>query len=288
MTLRGTTAVYGIIGDPVAHSLSPLMQNAAFAAARIDAVYVPFRVSAAALAVAVRGLQGLGIRGVNVTIPHKEAVLPFLDVVDDTARQIGAVNTVVNRDDKLIGYNTDAGGFLAALATDLDFSPRGRRILLLGAGGACRAAAVALARGGASHVVIANRSPDRSIALAVEFAHAFPSTVFAGCGLELEALRPCLEQTELLVNTSAVGLHGEAFPPQVLERLAPAAAVFDMVYRPGGTTPLVTMARAAGRDATDGLAMLAGQGELAFGLWTGTTPPLGAMKKSLLSECLGK
>jgi len=287
MKLSGSTAVYGIIGDPVAHSLSPLMQNAAFAAAGIDAVYVPFRVPATELAAAVHGLVGLGIGGINVTIPHKEAILPLLDEVDATARQIGAVNTLVNRAGKLIGSNTDAGGFVTALAADLDFSPRGRRILLLGAGGACRAGVVALAQGGAARIFIANRSPARAIDLAMEFARFFPATAFAGCGLDPESLRPCLEQAELLVNTSAVGLHGEAFPSLVLECLAPAAAVFDMVYRRGGT-PLITMARAAGRVATDGLGMLAGQGELAFGEWTGAAPPLGLMKNTLLAECLGK
>lgn len=287
MKLKGTTTVYGIFGDPVAHSLSPLMQNAAFAATGIDAVYVPFPVPGSELAAAVAGLRALGICGVNLTIPHKEAVLPFLDEIDETARQIGAVNTLVNRAGKLTGYNTDAGGFLSSLAADLNFSPRGRRLLLLGAGGACRAAVVALAREGAASMVIANRSPARALTLAAEFSHLYPATNFVGCGLEPELLRSSLQEAELLVNTSAVGLQGETFPPWILDALAPAAAVLDMVYRRGGT-PLLLAARAAGRRATDGLGMLAGQGELAFALWTGSPPPPGLMKNILLAECLGK
>ncbi|HBT83519.1 MAG TPA: shikimate dehydrogenase [Desulfuromonas sp.] len=287
MKLRGTTSVYGILGDPVAHSLSPLMQNAAFAASGIDAVYVPFHVPPSELAAAVAGLRSLAVCGVNLTIPHKEAILPLLDEVDEAARQIGAVNTVVNRTGKLSGYNTDAGGFLASLADDLNISARGRRGLLLGAGGACRAAAVALASEGAAQVVIANRNSARAVALAAKYASLFPDTAFIGCGIEVDALRPLLEEADFLVNTSAVGLQGEAFPPWVLQSLAPAAAVLDMVYRRGGT-PLVIASRAAGRDVTDGLGMLAGQGELAFTLWTGVAPPRALMKNTLLAECLGK
>lgn len=287
MKLRGSTSVYGIFGDPVAHSLSPLMQNAAFAATGVDAVYVPFHVPASQLDAAVAGLRALAVCGVNLTIPHKEAILPLLDEIDETARQIGAVNTLVNCAGKLVGFNTDAGGFLASLSSDLNISARGRRSLLLGAGGACRAAAVALASEGATQVVIANRSAMRAVALAEKYASLYPNTAFIGCGIEADVLRPLLEETELLVNTSAVGLQGEAFPPWILHYLTPTASVLDMVYRRGGT-PLAIASRAAGRNVTDGLGMLAGQGELSFTLWTGVAPPRELMKNTLLAECLGK
>lgn len=133
--LTGKTRVLGIFGDPVAHSLSPVMQNQALQQAGIDAVYVPFHVTAEQLPQAVASIRSLGLWGVNVTVPHKEAVFPLLDDIDPAARLIGAVNTIVNRNGRLIGYNTDGLGFLRSLAEDLHFSPDGRRILLLGAGG---------------------------------------------------------------------------------------------------------------------------------------------------------
>lgn len=288
MTITGKTMLLGIFGDPVAHSLSPLMQNAALAAAGIDAVYVPFHVLPEQLRAAVGSLGPLGIRGVNVTIPHKETILPLLGEIADEARLIGAVNTVVQQGGSLTGYNTDAPGFLRSLREDLDFDCAGSNVLLVGAGGAGRAAAVALLRNGVASLAIANRSLPRAEQLARELAGLFPHCTITSCALEGESLRRRQVQADLLVNSSALGLHGEAFQPDFLCDLAAEAAVYDMVYRRGTTTPLVLAARAVGRRAADGLGMLAAQGEEAFRLWTGVAPPAGLMKSRLLAECLEK
>jgi len=286
MMIGGSSRVLGIFGDPVAHSLSPLMQNAALQQAGIDAVYVPFHVRPAQLASAVAAIRSLGLWGVNVTVPHKEQVTSFLDAVDPEARLIGAVNTIVNRDGALVGYNTDGLGMLRSLAEDLQFDPAGRRILLLGAGGACRAAVVALARAGAAWIGIANRTRSRAEALVAEFSQALPGTTLAALGLDAAELAAVLPQVDLLANTSAAGLKGEGGIDLPWLCLPPEVPVYDMVYGKDGT-PLLLTARARGHRTADGLGMLAGQGEEAFFLWTGQRPPFGVMKRRLLAECYG-
>lgn len=288
MAISGTTMLLGIFGDPIAHTLSPVMQNAALQAVGIDAVYVPFRVTSDHLPAAVASLAALGVRGVNVTIPHKEAVLPLLDEVEGEARLIGAVNTIVQQDGRLIGYNTDAPGFLRAVEDDLGFSGAERRALLLGAGGAARAAAVALACRGVAALDIANRSLPRAEQLAQELRMHFPDCTVSAVAMDDKGLHQRLAQADLLVNTTSIGLHGESFSPELLEHLAPDAMVYDMVYRRRTSTPLVQNALAAGRKAADGLGMLAAQGEEAFRLWIGSPPPAGLMKNCLLAECLEK
>lgn len=284
ITIRGKTRILGIFGDPVAHSLSPLMQNAALAQAGIDAVYVPFHVRPEHLEAAVAAIRSLDLWGVNVTVPHKEAVLRYLDAVDPAARLIGAVNTIVNRGGVLTGYNTDAAGLLCSLAEDLHFDPCGRRILLLGAGGACRAALVALGQAGAAWIGIANRSRQRAEDLVDEFSEVFKGTNLAVFSLDPAELSAALPQVDLLLNTSAVGLRGESFVDFPWDNLSTDAFVYDMIY--GRATPLRQSARARGHRTTDGLGMLAAQGEEAFFLWTAKRPPAGAMKARLLAECV--
>ena len=286
MNIRGTTRILGIFGDPVAHSLSPIMQNEALAQAGIDAVYVPFHVLPENLPAAVSAIRSLDLWGVNVTVPHKEQVGSFLDAVDTVARLIGAVNTIVNRGGVLTGYNTDAPGLLRSLAEDLQFDPAGRRILLLGAGGACRAALVALGRAGAAWIGIANRTRSRAEALAGEFGDALRGTTLASFDLDPVQLSVVVPRIDLLVNTSAVGLKGESFADFPWGDVAPGVLVYDMVYGKGGT-PLLHAARARGHRSADGLGMLAAQGEEAFFLWTGQRPPDGVMMARLLAECAG-
>lgn len=286
MQLTGKTRVLGIFGDPVAHSLSPAMQNQALQQAGINAVYVPFHVPVEELPQAVAAIPALGLWGVNVTVPHKEAVCPLLDDIDPSARLIGAVNTIVNRQGRLIGYNTDGLGFLRSLAEDLQFIPRGQRILLMGAGGACRAALVSLCKAGAAWIGIANRTRSRAETLVQEFEGVFPEVGFAHFGIEREELHRAAENIDLLVNTSAVGLKGEAFADLPWAVLNPEVALYDMVYSKTGT-PLVQEAITRGHRASDGLGMLAGQGEEAFILWTGEKPVDGLMKRCLLSELTG-
>lgn len=286
MQLTGKTRVLGIFGDPVAHSLSPVMQNQALQQAGINAVYVPFHVPAEQLPQAVASIRSLELWGVNVTVPHKEAVFPLLDEIDSAARLIGAVNTIVNRQGRLVGYNTDGLGFLRSLAEDLHFIPDGQRILLLGAGGACRAALVSLCQAGASWIGIANRTRSRAEALVQEFAEVFPEVSFEYFGIESDQLSQAINNIDLLANTSAVGLKGEVFADLPWEDLSREVVIYDMVYNKSGT-PLVQQAMSRGHRASDGLGMLAGQGEEAFTLWTGAKPLEGLMKRCLTSELGG-
>ncbi|MEZ4600203.1 MAG: shikimate dehydrogenase [Syntrophotaleaceae bacterium] len=280
MTLSGTTRILGIFGDPVAHTLSPLMQNAALRQTGIDAVYVPFHVKAEELGDAVRALRVLNIWGVNVTVPHKEAVCEWLDEVDAEARLIGAVNTIANRNGRLVGFNTDATGFLRSLRQDLNFDPCSKKILLLGAGGACRAALVALGQEGARHIHVANRTPERAEALVQEFAAVFQKTRLDYSGLDSDALRVAAKDLDLVVNSSAVGLKGEAFTALPWQSFGPEVAVYDMVYALQGT-PLVRAALEKGLRAVGGQGMLVCQGEEAFSIWTGRKSPDGVMKTAL-------
>lgn len=283
MIIRGTTQVYGIFGHPVAHSLSPVMQNAAFQAVGLDAVYLPFKVEPVQLQEAVKALRALSICGVNVTIPHKEKILPFLDELDPQARLIGAVNTVVNQDGRLVGYNTDETGLIKSLAHDLGFHPRGRRILMLGAGGASRAALVALAEQGAQWIGIANRTRQKAEDLAESFRDLFPGTVFAVMGLGESELAEGCPSVDLLLNSTSLGMKGEVFEGIPWRHLSDSAAVYDIVYR-RPDTPLLTTAREHGHLAADGLGMLIAQGEDAFHLWTGQESPAGVMQQAILSS----
>lgn len=280
--LTGRTRVLGIFGDPVAHSLSPLMQNEAIRQAGIDAVYVPFHVTTAQLPQAVAGIRALGLLGVNVTIPHKEAVLPLLDDVAEDAVRIGAVNTIVNRDGRLSGFNTDGAGFVQSLREDLGFDPVGARVVLLGAGGACRAALYALAEAGAKRLTLVNRTPSRAEALRDRFQPQFQGTQIAVASPEQDLMH-WLQQADLLVNTTSLGLKGEAVPGLEWDKVPLHLKVYDMVYRPE-ETPLVRQAQDAGLKAADGLGMLAAQGELAFAHWFGSAAPSGVMKRRLLTE----
>lgn len=281
--VQGSTRILGIFGDPVAHSLSPVMQNAALEQAGIDALYVPFHVQPADLGQAVAGLRAMNIWGVNVTIPHKERVCQYLDRIDSEARLIGAVNTIVNRDGELIGYNTDGRGLMRSLQEDLAFSPRGKRILLLGAGGAARAALVALGQQEAAWVGVVNRTPERGEALVREFAVVFTGTTFAYYSFAEKALAAIPPSVDLLINTSSVGLRGEDFPQLPWGALAAEGRVYDMVYRKEGTS-LLQEAHARGCLTANGLGMLAAQGEEAFFHWTGQRPPSGVMKSRVLAQ----
>ena len=282
MIVQGTTTVFAILGDPVAHSLSPQMHNAALTALGIDGIYVPFHVTPEHLPAAVAGVRALQIAGLSVTVPHKEHILPLLDEIDPAAQRIGAVNTVVNRQGHLIGYNTDAPGFLRALHDTLDFSPRHKEIMLIGAGGAARAALVALAQEGAATIVVANRSLGRAIDLIESYRREFPDCHLVATELYADSISDFLVRADLLVNTSAVGLQGESFPPHFIAALKPSSLIFDMVYtRKAAGTPLVIQGESAGHRAADGRSMLIAQGEEAFVLWTGTAPPAGVMKTAL-------
>lgn len=266
----------GLLGWPVAHSVSPAMQNAAFRALGLPWRYELLPTRPGELAAVVAGLEGQGFRGANVSVPHKQAVVPFLDVVDEEGRAIGAVNTLVRRDGGWLGTNTDAAGFLAALR-GTGFEPAGRRALVLGAGGAARAVAYALGQVGCA-AVVHNRTAERARRLVAELAPVAGSGAAAArVATSLAALE--LDGVDLLVNATPVGQwpETEASPwPEALP-LPSHWTVFDLVYRPAETR-LLARARAAGARGIGGLEMLVQQGALSFRLWTGRDAPLEVMR----------
>jgi shikimate dehydrogenase len=278
--IAGKTTVAGIIGWPIAHSLSPVMQNAAFAALGLDWVFVPFAVAPANLGQAVAGLKALGVAGFNVTIPHKVAILPLLDRISPEAELIGAVNTVALKDGVLTGYNTDGIGLLAALSGKLGFTPAGRSVLVLGAGGAARSAVASLAGAGAARITVANRSAEKGRDLVLTLTGRLPGTAFGADALERLRDPSYLAGFDLIVNTTSVGMEEDAFPGLDLANLKPGAVVYDMVYAPP-VTPLLAQAAALGIAGANGLGMLVAQGEAAFAIWTGVSAPQGCMEQAL-------
>lgn len=278
-SVRGKTRVVCIIGDPIRHSLSPLMQNAAFTASLLDYIYVPFAVTPEYLEQAVKGLKVLGVCGFNVTIPHKTAIIPFLDRLDESAESAGAVNTVLLCGSSLIGYNTDGTGLVNSLSTDLDFCPGMEQILVIGAGGAARGAIAALCRSGAKKILIYNRSVENAQAVQRDMNIRYPET-YIDVICQNTVSTEILASTSLLLNTTSLGMNGERIEGIDITSLPKFAVVYDMVYS-SPDTPLVHESTAAGLRAVNGLGMLVAQGERAFEIWTGHKPPEGVMRKAL-------
>ena len=272
----GGTAVYGIIGDPLAHSLSPWMHHLFAVQQVLDFVYVPFPVHDAEVATALAGLSALGVRGVNVTVPHKETVLPRMRRLSPAARAIGAVNTICFTPMGTEGHNTDALGFQRALERAAGDRWRRYPATVIGAGGAARAVIYALGHAGCPVIYLANRHLQRAEALA---AH-FPDLPVHPLPLDGAALAVALPDTALLVNTSARGLHGENHPELDLSRMPRDGSVYDIVYNPLDT-PLLRAARQCGLRAIDGLGMLVEQGAESLRLWTGALPQTAAVEETL-------
>jgi len=265
--IDGRTELYGIIGNPVGHSLSPLMHNAAFAALGLNKAYLPF--PAEDVKSAVDGLRALGVRGVSVTIPHKEAVMAHLDDIDPTAARIGAVNTLVFEGEMIHGLNTDWVGANRALE-GLIGPLKGRSVLILGAGGSARAIGFGLLRAGAE-VTLASRTPERGQALAKVLGVSWHPLERAH---ELEG--------SALVNATSVGMTpNDKQSPVMAQALKNFSAVMDIVYAPL-ETQLLRDAAAAGVMGCNGLEMLLHQGAAQFECWTGKRAPLEVMRKALL------
>ncbi|WP_026369618.1 shikimate dehydrogenase [Kallotenue papyrolyticum] len=265
----------GLIGDPVAHSVSPAMHNAAFAHYGLPDRYTLWPTPAAALSGRIAALRAVGMRGANVTLPHKTAVIALLDELDPVAAAVGAVNTIVRLPDgRLRGLNTDVAGFLRALA-QAGVDAAGRTALLLGAGGAARAVGYGLIMAGVAALVVANRTPARAAALVDDLrTSAGPATRLTATALDDDALGAALAEADVLINATSAGLHAEALPvPEAA--LGPRLLVVDLIYR---TTPLLRAAAARGARTQDGLEMLVQQGALAFEAWTGLAAPLEVMR----------
>lgn len=274
--MQGSTKTYCIIGDPIQHSLSPGMQNAAFAALGLNCTYIAFRVPANELKESIESLRSINIAGFNVTVPHKVEVMKYLDELDLSAKKATAVNTVNNIEGIFKGYNTDIDGFIEPLhKRHVDFN--NMQALLLGAGGAARAIIAALAQEkGIGKVIIANRDIQRADELA---------KIGLGLGLKcetlpLERVQNVSLECDLIVNATTIGLNNE---PSLIdhEHIKKGSIVYDIVYRPI-VTDLIENAKYAQATVVYGYEMLIEQGAKAFEIWTGLPAPREAMKKNLL------
>jgi shikimate dehydrogenase len=275
----GRTKVCGIIGDPIEHTMSPVMHNAAFKNRGVDCVYLAFRVKKEELGKAIEGMRALNMRGLNITIPHKVAVIQFLDELDPLADKIGAVNTVVNDNGVLKGCNTDATGFLKALLGK-GTEPEGKNVVILGAGGASRAISFILAERGSS-LVILNRTWDKAKLCADRISEIFQSEATA-LKLNRENLAAALSQADILVNATSVGMSPDINETLVTSNLLkPDLVVFDIVYNPIKTR-LQKEAEAAGATVIGGLDMLVWQGASAFEKWTGLKAPVELMREKVI------
>lgn len=264
--LTGGTTLVGLLGDPVSHSLSPLMQNAAFAARGLDWAYVPLRVEPERLEAAVAGLVALSFAGGNVTTPHKTAVLAFCDELDESAERAGSVNTLVVRDGRVHGSTTD--GLAVVQAVDAE----GMHVLVLGAGGAAQAVATALAEAGAARLVVAARDGERAHALAARLRSVFPDREISAA----DRWPPDAEDAGIVLNATPV-------VDEPLVSLAREQTAVDLAYREdGAATAFVEAARGAGcATVIDGLDVLVGQGAASFERWTGIEAPADVMRRSL-------
>ncbi|MDF2659716.1 MAG: shikimate dehydrogenase [Paenibacillus sp.] len=271
------TVMHGVFGDPIKHSKSPVMHNRAFRELGLNAAYAAFHVRQGQLKDAVAGIRAMQFRGVNVTIPHKLEVMDYLDEISEDAVAIGAVNTIVNDDGKLTGYNTDGIGYVRSLKEEAGFAAAGKKVLMLGAGGAARGVAYALAKEGASAVYIANRTVSKAVQLADSIR---PFTTSEGIGFD--SIADVRDEIDLIVHNTEVGMH-----PNVDEVLIDTSwfheglTVSDIVYNPL-VTRLLREAAERGAKTHGGLGMFIYQGAYAFEYWTGREAPVAAMREAVL------
>ncbi|WP_456391904.1 shikimate dehydrogenase [Persephonella sp.] len=278
--INGQTAVYGIIGYPVKHSKSPQFQTAAFVSLGINAVYLPFQVRPEDLKKAVEGIKALSIKGFNVTVPHKEEIIPLLDELSEEVKYIGACNTVINLDGYLKGFNTDADGFIQGLKEILP-EVHDKKFLIIGAGGASRAVIYGLIKEGVQSIHLANRTAGRIHRIIQDFStlNRFVYRIIHPLGLdEIESVLP---EIDVIVNTTSVGLKDE--DPHLFDysKIEKRHTVVDIIYK---KTPLLEAAEKKGCLWQDGLPMLLYQGAKAFEIWTGKEPPVEVMRRALTEK----
>ena len=281
--ISGKTKICALIGDPVEHTMSPAIHNTAFSETGLDYVYVAFGVKAEELDKAIEGMKALNIRGMSVTMPHKVTILKLLDKLDPLAEKIGSVNTIVNDDGVLTGYNTDATGFLQALL-ERGIEPKGKNIAILGAGGASRAVSFILADRGAN-LVILNRllEFDWAVELARKISQTFSKNVEA-LELNRDNLVKALGKADILVNATSVGMSPNIDETPVPSELhKPGLIVYDIIYNPV-KTKLLREAEDAGAEIISGVDMLVWQGVQAFEKWTGLKPPVELMKEEAIKH----
>jgi len=267
--INGATEVYGIIGNPVRHSFSPAMHSAAFQSIGRNAVYLPFLSTKDQLAELLKAFELIGLQGFNVTVPFKEAILHHLDEVDQAAKVLGSVNTVLFGPDGWKGYSTDGPGFLRGL-TEQGWEPKNKRICLLGAGGSAKAIAWSLASAKVASITLLNRTLDRALELKTMLESYFPQVEFL--------LEDQLEEYDLLINSTSLGMQGGC--PANDELIAKSLRVSDIIYNPR-ETELLQKAQALGKKTQNGISMLLYQGVEAFEIWTKQPAPVTIMQQSL-------
>ena len=281
MGISGKTKVCGVIGDPIEHTLSPIMHNAAFNALNLAYVFLAFRVKPAEVENAVNGMRALNIRGLNVTMPHKTPVLKFLDRTDLSAQIINSVNTILNRDNKLFGFNTDGVGALKALREN-GVELKGRKVLLLGAGGAARAIAYTMAKE-ADELAVLNRSLKPAQELAKLLEKTANKKIVSG-SLSPKEIEQNLQDSDVLINATSVGMKPKAEESPVASKLLrPNLAIMDIVYNPI-ETKLAKDAKAAGAKVVSGVEMLIYQGAASFEIWTSKSAPVDVMRQAALNH----
>ncbi|WP_425414527.1 shikimate dehydrogenase [Paenibacillus pinihumi] len=276
------TVLYGVIGDPIRHSKSPLMMNRAFKETGINGIYTAFHIVPDQLANFIAGVRAMGIRGVNVTIPHKLDVMHHLDHIDDSALAIGAVNTIVNDGGRLTGYNTDGIGYVRSLKEEIEPDLAGKRVVILGAGGAARGIIYGLIQEKVDQIAVANRTAERASKLAGDFSNQ--ADVYAG---DWDKIAQLCAGADLVINTTSVGMfpHIEGTPIDA-SWLREETIASDLIYNPLETR-FLREARERGCRAHGGLGMFIYQGAYAFEYWTGTDAPAAAMRSCVLEALRG-
>jgi shikimate dehydrogenase len=270
------TVMYGVFGDPIGHSKSPLILNQAFQVSGINAAYAAFHIRPGTLKDAVNGIRALGFRGVNVTIPHKVEVMDYLDEIDEGALAIGAVNTIVNEGGRLLGYNTDGIGYVRSLKEETSVRLAGKKVLMLGAGGAARSIVYALAKEGVERISIVNRTVDRAVELAASMS-PFADTE----GLPSDDLASRIREADIVINTTSAGMFPDVEElPMDPSFLHEDLLVSDLIYNPRFTR-LLREAEARGARIHGGLGMFIYQGAYAFEYWTGQPAPAAIMRETV-------
>jgi shikimate dehydrogenase len=278
--ISGRTKIFGIFGYPVEHTFSPSMHNAAFGKLGIDACYVPFAVNPDTLGDAAKAILPLGLHGLNITVPHKEKIISYLDELSEEALLIGAVNTIEVKNNKLIGHNTDGRGFLRSLREEAKFHPRGKSFLFIGSGGAARAVGFSLALAGAKQIVFYDVDLHKANALAQDISQKTGADAKIVSG---DLVTASAEESDCLINATPLGLKKNDPVPIEIDSIMKKHLVCDLVYNPPETR-LLKAAKKRGAKLLSGLGMLLYQGVIAFEIWTGKEAPVAVMKKALTMQ----
>ena len=284
MHIDGSTTLVGVFGAPIKHTASPAMHNAAFGALKMNWAYLAFHVDPQELRVALQGARAMGIVGINLTVPHKIPALDCVDEIDAEARKLGAVNTIAIEKGKLHGFNTDGYGFLKAIKEEFNLSLGGKRVLVLGAGGAGRGIAVKCALDGAAKVIVANRTPAKIEPIAREVRNT--KSEFLSLRLSADEIRRVIPEIDLVVNATSVGMKDGDSLGLGAELFSSRLRVYDTIYRPA-ETELLQIAGGAGAQVANGLGMLLHQGAKAFEIWTKRKAPLAVMRRALRTAVYG-